>query len=235
MISFQAVNKKYGKQEALSQVDLNFKQGKVVALIGPNGSGKTTLIKSLLGLVSLDSGDILFENNSVLKQSDYRSKIGYMPQISRFPEHMSVKQLFDFMRGLRKDVNSYDWDLYDQFEIKELENKRLNALSGGMKQKVSAALALLFKPQLLLLDEPTAGLDPRSNEMLKKKLIDFASNDRLIVVTSHILSDLDDLVNEVVYLIDGKLKFQESIAALKQQTKESRLTKMIAERLEIKN
>jgi Cu-processing system ATP-binding protein len=148
---------------------------------------------------------------------------------------MSVKQLFDFMRGLRKDVNSYDWDLYDQFEIKELENKRLNALSGGMKQKVSAALALLFKPQLLLLDEPTAGLDPRSNEMLKKKLIDFASNDRLIVVTSHILSDLDDLVNEVVYLIDGKLKFQESIAALKQQTKESRLTKMIAERLEIKN
>lgn len=235
MISFQTVNKKYGKQEALSQVNLNFEKGNVVALIGPNGSGKTTLIKALLGLVSLDSGDILFENQSVLKQSDYRSKIGYMPQISRFPEHMNVKQLFDFMRALRKDVSEYDWDLFEQFEIEKLHHKRLNALSGGMKQKVSAALALLFKPQLLLLDEPTAGLDPRSNEILKKKLIEFASTDRLIVITSHILSDLDDLVNEVVYLIDGKLKFQENIQSLQEQTKESRLTKMIAERLEMNN
>jgi len=235
MIAFEQLNKKYGKHKALENVSLSIPKGRVVALIGPNGSGKTTLIKSFLGLVSLNSGDIFFQEKSVLKQSDYRKHIGYMPQISRFPEHMNVKQLFDFMRSLRKDVKDYDWDLYDKFEIKKLEKKRLNALSGGMKQKVSAALALLFKPQLLLLDEPTAGLDPKSNEVLKSKLLNFASEDRLIIITSHILSDLDDLVNDVVYLIDGKLKFYESIESLQEKTKESRLTKMIAERLEMKN
>lgn len=214
----------------LNNIYLSFEQGHVVALIGPNGSGKTTLIKVLLGLVLADSGDIRFHGESIRGENAYRRNIGYMPQVGRFPDHLTVGQLFNMMKDIRTDVKTanYDMDLYRDFDIESMQRKKLSILSGGMRQKVSAALAFLFDPQVLVLDEPTAGLDPVSNEKLKAKLKSAAAGGKLVVITSHILSDLDEIVTDVAYLMDGEKLFYKSLKELQNETDETRLNSIIA-------
>lgn len=230
MIRIENLNKAFGKHQVLKDVSLEFNEGQSVALIGPNGSGKTTLIKALLGLV-VAKGEIWVAGTAIKGQSDYRRHIGYMPQMSRFPDNMTVRQLFAMMKDLRSDVkpSSYDMDLYQAFEIDQMASKRLSVLSGGMKQKVSAAMAFLFDPPLLILDEPTAGLDPVSNEILKDKLKKEISRGKLVLITSHILNDLDEITTHVAYLMDGELKFFKSLDQLKNETSEFRLNRIIAQ------
>lgn len=229
MIKFEAVSKRYGKQQVLSDINLEFEKGQSIALIGPNGSGKTTLIKSLLGLVIPDEGEIRVEGKSIFQGPDYRKIIGYMPQINRFPEQMKVGQLFQLMLGIRSDVptKDYDMSLFRDLEIERMVQKSLGALSGGMKQQVSAALAFYFDPEILVLDEPTAALDPISNEVLKSKIRAAKDDGKLIITTSHILSDLEEISNQVVYLQDGRVHFDKSIENLRRETDETRLNKMI--------
>ncbi|MEX0813809.1 MAG: ABC transporter ATP-binding protein [Chitinophagales bacterium] len=231
MIDFRGINKKFGKQHVLQDIDLQFELGQGLALIGPNGSGKTTLIKILLGLVVPDSGDVIFDGKSIMNQSTYRQQIGYMPQISRFPDNMKVGQLFKMMKNIRADLapQNYDSELFDAFEIDKMKSKRLNILSGGMRQKVSAALAFLFNPKVLVLDEPTAGLDPVSNELLKKKLRQSIEQEKLVLITSHILNDLDEITTHVTYLMEGKTHFYKSLEQLKIETSENRLNRIIAQ------
>jgi len=230
MIKIENLNKSFGRHQVLNNVNLEFGRGQSVALIGPNGSGKTTLIKALLGLV-VAKGDIWVEGTSIRGQSDYRQQIGYMPQMSRFPDNMTVRQLFGMMKEIRSDVkpNSYDLELYKAFDIEQMASKRLSILSGGMKQKVSAALAFLFAPRILILDEPTAGLDPVSNEILKDKLRLEISKGKLVLITSHILNDLDEITTHVAYLMDGEVKFFNSLEQLKTETAETRLNRIIAQ------
>lgn len=230
MITIEHLSKTFGKHKVLKDVNLEFGKGQSVALIGPNGSGKTTLIKSLLGLV-LAKGDIKVDGKSIKGQSDYRRQIGYMPQMSRFPDNMVVRQLFSMMKEVRSEVepHAYDMDLYRSFEIDKMASKKLSVLSGGMKQKVSAALAFMFDPPILILDEPTAGLDPVSNEVLKEKLKKEISKDKLVLITSHILNDLDEITTHVTYLMDGELKFFKSLEQLKTETAETRLNRIIAQ------
>ena len=232
MIRIDNLNKAFGKHQVLKDINLEFLKGQSVALIGPNGSGKTTLIKALLGLVVAD-GDIRVGGAAIKGHSDYRRQIGYMPQMSRFPDNMSVDQLFSMMKDLRSDIKpgSYDLDLYKTFEIDKMKTKRLSILSGGMKQKVSAALAFLFDPPILILDEPTAGLDPVSNEILKDKLKQEIHTGKLVLITSHILNDLDEITTHVAYLMEGELKFFKSLDQLKAETSESRLNRIIAQML----
>ncbi|MDN3670689.1 ABC transporter ATP-binding protein [Echinicola jeungdonensis] len=231
MIEFREISKRFGKQKVLNQVSLQLEVGHGVALVGPNGSGKTTMIKILLGLVTSTSGEITLYGKPIEKQSEYRKDIGYMPQINRFPDNMKVGQLFGMLKNMRKDVSKeqYDLDLFKAFEIGKLKDKKLNHLSGGMKQKVSAALAFLFNPQVLVLDEPTAGLDPVSNELFKQKLKSSINQGKLVLITSHILSDLDEITTHVVYLMDGKVRFSKSLEQMKEETSEHRLNRMIAQ------
>jgi Cu-processing system ATP-binding protein len=236
MIKIENLNKHFSKHKVLNEINLEFGAGECVALIGPNGSGKTTLIKSILALVTIEEGEITVQNKSILNQSEYRSNIGYMPQINKFPEHMSVEQLFNMMKSIRKEVIEYDLFLYDEFNIDHMRKKKLGILSGGMRQKVSAALAFIFKPEILILDEPTAGLDPVSNEILKKKLKDsIEKENKLVLITSHILNDLDDIADRVVYLMDGSLYFDKQMSVLKEETSETRLNKIIASILNTEN
>src|SRR5690606_34769501 len=146
MINIQSLNKNYGKQTVLKDINLSFKSGQSIALIGPNGSGKTTLIKIILGLVIADSGSIYVHEKDIRTGPDYRREIGYMPQMSRFPEQMKVLQLFRLMKDMRPDVpeDKYDLTLYESLKIDKIKNKNLGSLSGGMKQQVSAALAYYF-------------------------------------------------------------------------------------------
>lgn len=231
MIEIDRLYKAFGKHQVLDNICLDFEKGQSVALIGPNGSGKTTLIKIILGLVEANSGTAIVDGRSIKGQSEYRKQIGYMPQMSRFPDNMSVKQLFSMMKDLRADVGNqaYDLDLYSAYNIEEMGSKRLGILSGGMKQKVSAALAFLFNPQILILDEPTAGLDPLSNELLKDKLKAQIGAGKLVLITSHILNDLDEITTHVAYLMDGKVRFYRSLEQLKEETSESRLNRIIAQ------
>src|ERR1041385_4664297 len=172
MIRVENLTKRFGKLTALDSVSLTMEQGKCIALIGPNASGKTTLIKSILGLVFPTKGKIFINNVSVIGEWKYKSNIGYMPQIGRYPENVTIQQLFRMLIDLRLlEWSACDSDLYARFEIENIQAKKLGTLSGGTRQKISACLAFLFNPAILILDEPTAGLDPVSTEVLKEKII----------------------------------------------------------------
>jgi Cu-processing system ATP-binding protein len=229
MIIASNVSKSFGKLKALDNVSVTCNKGECIALIGPNGSGKTTLIKSVLGMVVPDSGFITFNDKNILHDWNYRKHIGYMPQIGRYPDNMSIGQVLDMMKDIRHSRDLVlDEDLIDAFELKQLLQKRMRTLSGGTRQKVSASLAFLFNPEVLILDEPTAGLDPVASEILKEKIIKEKQKGKLVLITSHILSELDDLVTQVVYMQDGKLRFHKTIKALQQDTGEEKLNKAIA-------
>ena len=228
MISIHAVNKTFGKLRALNNVALDLTMGKSYALVGPNGSGKTTLIKSILGLVIPSNGEILFDGKSIAKDWKYREKIGYMPQIGHYPENMTIGQLIDMMKNIRKNSTEVDDTLIEAFKLFRVYDKRMHSLSGGTRQKVSAALAFMFNPPVLILDEPTAGLDPISVEILKEKIHDEKGRGKLFLVSSHILSDLDELTSDMIYIFEGSVHYNNSIHALKEETQEKKLSKAIA-------
>jgi len=228
MIIASNVSKKFGKLKALDNVSITCNKGECIALIGPNASGKTTLIKTILGMVVQDSGFITFNGNNILHHWQYREQIGYMPQTGRYPDNMTIGDVLDMMKDIRGDKVSLDEDLVNAFELKALMKKRMRTLSGGTRQKVSASLAFLFNPFVLILDEPTAGLDPVASEILKEKIISEKKKGKLILITSHILSELDDLVTQIIYMHEGKVCFHKSIGELRTDTGEERLNKAIA-------
>ena len=228
MIRIEKIEKHFKKLIALQSISATFEKGQVIALIGPNGSGKTTLIKSILGLVKPDSGQIFFNDTAIDEKVDYRSNIGYMPQIGRYPDNMRIGQVFEMLRNIRQGEKNLDEELYFKFKLDTLLDKSMRSLSGGTRQKVSASLAFLFNPDVLILDEPTAGLDPLSSEILKDKIIAEKSKGKLILITSHILSDLEEVTTDILYLQDGKMVFLKSMLELQLETGEEKLSKAIA-------
>ncbi len=230
MIIATSVTKRFGKLTALDNVSSVCNKGQSIALIGPNGSDKTTFIKCLLGMVVPDSGFITFNQQNIVHDWKYRAAIGYMPQVGRYPENMTIAQVFDMMKDIRgKSIKGLDEELIESFGLEKMMNKRMRTLSGGTRQKVSASLAFLFNPDVLILDEPTAGLDPLSSEILKEKIRKEKHEGKLIMITSHILSDLDDIITEIIYMQEGQLRFQKSLEQLKKDTGENRLSRAIAQ------
>ncbi len=229
MISVHNLHKNFGKLKVLDDVNVTLEAGQVVALIGPNGSGKTTFIRSILGMVKPEQGSILYNGEEILKAWKYRENIGYMPQLAKFPERIQVKELLDMMKDIRNNnkVDNIDEELIELFDLKKIYQKRTGTLSGGTKQKVSAALTFLFNPNVLILDEPTTGLDPVSAEILKNKITKEQSKQKLVLITSHILSDIEEVASHVMYLHEGKLQFVKSIEQLKMETQEVSLNKAI--------
>lgn len=228
MIEIKNINKKFAKLNVLNDVNLSFKKGECIALIGPNGCGKTTLIKSILGMVLPDKGSIEFNGISVLGTYLYRENIGYMPQIGRYPDNMTIGQIIEMIKKIRNSNEDLDEDLLKAFELEKMFDKKMRTLSGGTTQKVSAVLAFLFNPDVLILDEPTAGLDPLASEILKEKIIKEKEKGKLILITSHLLSELDDLITEIIFMQDGKVHFHKKVADLKTETNEDKISKAIA-------
>ena len=180
-------------------------------------------------MVVCDSGFITFNDKNIRHDWKYRENIGYMPQIGRYPDNMTIGQILDMMKDIRRKTGgAIDEELVKQFGLHALLGKRMRTLSGGTRQKVSASLAFLFNPDVLILDEPTAGLDPVASEILKEKIIAEKRKGKLILVTSHILSELDDLVTQVIYMQEGKLCFHKNINDLREDTGEQKLSKAIA-------
>ncbi len=234
MIEIKNINKKFGKLNVLNDVNLSFEKGECIALIGPNGCGKTTLIKSILGMVLPDKGSIEFNKKSILNDYLYRENIGYMPQIGRYPDNMTIGQIIEMIKKIRNSNQELDEDLLKAFELEKMFDKKMRTLSGGTTQKVSAVLAFLFNPDVLILDEPTAGLDPLASEILKDKIIKEKEKGKLILITSHLLSELDDLITEIIFMQDGKVHFHKKVADLKKETSEDKISKAIACILKLK-
>ena len=228
MIEIKNLTKKFNKFTALNQVNIRFNDGHSVALIGPNGCGKTTLIKCILGLNVVEDGDILVKNESVKEHYLYRKNIGYMPQIGRYPENMTIAQTIQMIKDTRKvSENELDTELLEAFELKSIFYKKMRTLSGGTTQKVSAVLAFLFNPGIIILDEPTAGLDPLASEILKNKIIKEKNKGKLIIITSHLLSELDDIVSEIVFMNEGKVIVHQSVEELMTERKTEKISESI--------
>lgn len=230
VIWIKNVSKSFGGLRVLDDVSLAVREGAITAVFGPNASGKTTLIKCILGLVAPDDGGIFVEDQPVRGQWRYRSKIGYMPQIARFPDNLTVGELFAMLEDIRRPLDAgaeLDHELFERFELAAVERRRLGTLSGGTRQKVNAAAAFLFAPRVLLLDEPTVGLDPVSTVRLKDKLRAERARGRTIVLTTHLAGEVEDLADGVVYMLEGRPLFDGTTEELGRVTGEPSLERAI--------
>jgi Cu-processing system ATP-binding protein len=228
MVEAQGVSKRFGRLQVLDRVNLSIVRARVTAIVGPNAAGKTTLIKSILGLTRPDSGKITVGGVDVSGDDRYREKIGYMPQIARFPENLTAAELFEMLKDLRGKNATLDEELIEAFSLSGELEKPLRTLSGGTRQKVNAVTAFLFSPDLLILDEPTAGLDPVASGVLKRKIAAEREGGRTFVLTSHIMSELEELADDVAYLHDGKVEFSGPVSDIKSLTSQTNLERAIA-------
>lgn len=230
MIEIRRLSKSFGGLQVLRDVSVSVARGRVTAIVGPNAAGKTTLIKSILGLVRPDAGDILLDGERVNGDERYRRRVGYMSQIAHYPENLTGAALLSFLTELRGGARHVfiDEQLLDLLGLRAQLDKPLRVLSGGTRQKVNAAVAFLFRPDLLILDEPTAGLDPLSSSLLKDKILAERDVGRTVVVTSHVMSELETLADDIVFLLDGAVRFAGSLDALKDLTRQATLERAVA-------
>jgi Cu-processing system ATP-binding protein len=231
MISARGVRKSFGRLPVLNGLDLDVAPGSITALVGPNASGKTTFNRIVLGLVRADAGEITFDGRRLNGDAGYRERIGYMPQIARYPENLSGRDVMSLVRDVRGDHARLDEELIDLFTLGPIPilDKPLRLLSGGMRQRINAALAFLFRSDLLILDEPTAGLDPISAGTLKDKMRRERDAGRTLIVTSHVLSELDEVADRIAFLLDGVVRYDGSRDELLHATGEGTLERAVAE------
>jgi|SRR5690554_2726754 len=220
MIEIKDLHKKFGKNEVLKGIDLSIGEGGIFSILGPNGSGKTTLIKCILGMVIPDSGEISIDGVPLKNNYKYRETIDYLPQIANFPGNLKVSELINMIKDLRNSKNNNEEELIELFKLQPYLNKRLVNLSGGTKQKVNLVLTFMFDSPLVILDEPTSGLDPISLLRLKKLIFSEREKGKTLLVTSHILSFVEEVADEIVFLLEGKIYFKGTIPELKSKTEQ---------------
>ena len=232
MITIKNLYKSFGKFLVINDINLSMNKGEIIAVMGPNGSGKTTLLKSIVGLVLPEKGEIIVKGENIKKHWKFREVIGYMPQVARYPENLKVKELIELIKDIRGVKEHNDEELIEQFKLSKIFEKPMGTLSGGTKQRVSAVLAFLFNQEILILDEPTASLDPVSAEYMKAKILKEKEKGKLIIISSHIISEIDEIAERMVFLHDGKIHIDSSIHKIKEETKETKLGKAIARLIE---
>jgi len=228
LIEIQNLKKSFGKNKVLKGINLSFGSGQVIAVMGPNGSGKTTLVKCILGLVKPDSGDILVKSLNIKKTCDYRRFIGYMPQTPSYPENLRVEELVKMFKDVRGNHATHDEELLRQLNISSFYGKPYGTLSHGSKQRVSGSLAFMFNQEIIILDEPTAGLDPVSSEQMKNKILKEKDKGKLLLITSHLVSEVEQLADRVVFLLEGSVEADGTVNELKEKTGEGSLNRAFA-------
>ncbi|ABZ92913.1 ATP-binding protein of an ABC transporter complex [Leptospira biflexa serovar Patoc strain 'Patoc 1 (Ames)'] len=201
MIEVKDLTINYGSNIlAVKNVSFTIQSGTIVAIIGPNGSGKSTLIKGILGLVRPSEGKIHFFGR---KENQYT--IGYMPQTPRFPINIKVKELISFFKKLEEvDKNRFE-KLFSLLDLKHHMDKKIGTLSGGTKQKISILQCFSAKKDLYVIDEPTASLDPYISHLLKNLLIEQKNQGSLVLFSTHILSELQELADRFLLLSEGSI------------------------------
>jgi len=231
MIEIKGIKKKFGNLEVLKGFDLSLNPGKITSVLGPNGSGKTTMIKSILGLVIPDDGKILFQDKSVASKWEYRRKIGYLPQIARFPENLKVRELISLIEDIRGEKGN-SAELIKLFDMKGFLEKKLRQLSGGTRQKVNIVLTFMFDCPLYILDEPTSGLDPIALIRLKDLILLKKKEGKTFLMTTHIMSLVEEISDELIFLLEGKVYFRGTHNEMLKAENEENLERAIAKILE---
>jgi len=223
------LGKRFGEKRVLNDVNLEFYEGEITIISGPNGSGKNTFIKSILGLVVPSKGRILFKGKEVAGESEYRRYLGYMPQIPKFPENLTPKEIFSLMREIYGKDRMEDPQRYiEEFSLRDFWDKPVRTLSGGTRQKMSASLYLSVKAHVYFLDEPNASLDPESSVVLKEEILRKKSEGASVVIITHIISSFEDIADRLIYFLEGRIKFVGEIESLKCITGENDLERAIA-------
>lgn len=233
-VRVEGVRKRFGRVEVLRGVDFTVRAGRVTALVGPNAAGKSTLIKAIIGLVKIRPGDgrVLLDGAPINGDVRYRERIGYMPQAARFPDQLNAREVLALVQGLRAPDTPVDLELVERFQLEPLLDQPIRTLSGGTRQKLNAGVAFLFRPSLVILDEPTAGLDPIASGIFKAKVQAAPAAGTTVLLTSHILSEIEELAEDIVFLIDGRVVFQGPIPSLLEQAGAARLERAVATLME---
>jgi Cu-processing system ATP-binding protein len=229
LITVKNLIKNFGKNHVIKNLSLTVDEGKVTAIVGPNGSGKTTLIKTILGLVKPTEGFIEVDGNSISDDYLYRNKIGYMPQIARYPENLTGSEILSLIKSIRNSNDYSDKEMLSAFKLEDEMEKPFKNLSGGTKQKISAIIAFAFNPKIIILDEPTAGLDPISSSYFKDLVLKQKELGKTIILTSHLMNEVQELADEIVFLLEGEIKFKGAIQSLLEAKKETKVERAIAE------
>lgn len=227
MIHVESLYKKFDRHEVLTGLDLHIHKGGIFAILGPNGSGKTTLIKTVLGMVIPNKGKISVMGSPIEDSWKYRKEINYLPQIANFPGNLKVKELIDMIKDVRQKP-SEEGKLIDRFGLGPFLDKKLTNLSGGTKQKVNIVLAFMFDSPLIILDEPTNGLDPMALILLKELIVEEKAKGKTFLITSHIMQFVEEVSDEIVYLLEGKIYFKGNIPELMEKTGETNFERAIA-------
>lgn len=207
-LAVSGLAKAYGRKQVLRGFDLKAAPGTVTAILGSNGSGKTTFMRCLLGLHVFQQGEIKVMGEDVRAHPRYRRHIGYMPQVPSFPENLTVREIASLVarvRGVRPDFARGGG-----LGVEAFLDQKWKTLSGGMKQKVNATLAVAFDAPLLVLDEPTASLDPASRLKLVELLKAEKARGKCILISTHVLGDLWELADGMAFLRGGVVKVRDA-------------------------
>ncbi|HHW37262.1 MAG TPA: ABC transporter ATP-binding protein [Bacillales bacterium] len=214
MLVVKDVSKQYGKFSALKNMNLEFSDG-VYGLLAPNGAGKTTLIKMIVTLISPSKGEILYNGTNIVDlDEDYRDILGYLPQQFGYYKNYSPKQYLLYLAALKgldkKSTLEKISELLEKVALTDVANKKMKKFSGGMIQRVGIAQALLNDPKILILDEPTAGLDPKERARFRQLLTGLA-RERIVIISTHIVSDIESIANEVIMIKNQQLLYKDSV------------------------
>lgn len=227
MISIQHLFKSFGKLSVLKDVQLDILPGNITAILGPNGSGKTTLMKSVLGMTLPDKGTIEVRGQLTTNSWEYRKQLSYVPQIAQFPANLKVQELIEMIKAVRQQPAN-EKPLVERFGLGSFLDKKLGNLSGGTRQKVNLVLAFMFDTPIVLMDEPTAGLDPVALIELKGLIEEMRQSGKSIVITTHIMPLVQELADQIVFLLDGKVYFHGGLSELLELTGKTTLEESIA-------
>ena len=202
LLEIKNVCKNYGKKEVLKDINLNLPEGKIIGLLGKNGSGKTTLIKLVNGLLSLDKGEILIDGNKVGVES--KKIISYLPERNYLNVHKSVKDIIDYFGDFYEDFDKDKaYKLLDNLDIKV--GDKLSTMSKGMREKVELALVMSRKAKLYILDEPMGGVDPATRDYILDTILNNFNEGASILMSTHMISDIERVLDEVIFINDGKI------------------------------
>lgn len=214
MLHIKDVTKNFGKFCVLKNIDIEFENG-IYGILAPNGSGKTTLIKMISTLIFPSDGEILFQGKNILDiGEEYRNLLGYLPQRFGYYKNYSPTTFLMYiaaLKGIKKETAEEKIkELLDMVALSDVTNKKMKKFSGGMIQRVGIAQALLNDPKILILDEPTAGLDPKERARFRNLLSEL-SRDRIIIISTHIVSDIEAIANQVVMIKDKVIIHKDTI------------------------
>ncbi len=206
MIRYQGFAKRYGPVNAIAGLDLEVREGEILALIGPNGSGKTTCLKAAVGLVKPTAGTVRVDGLDPFRRPEARARLGYLPQRLGFPEAASALEVMRFHATLRRARPGAAEQLLERFELSAASGRRTDTFSGGMRQRLGLAVAMLDDPPTLVLDEPSAALDPSASLAVRDALRGLGGDGRTIVFASHDLAEVGALADRVAVFVDGELR-----------------------------